>query len=164
MVILAGKVHISTWYNEKVFPSNWKIALSDTGWTNDELGLYWIKEVFNPNTCNRAVGYYRLLILDSHGSHNIPEFDQYCKRTTLFFFVYLHIYRIYYNLLILAFSYLSSEYTDKGLIPIYALVLIILISKSSYKSIHLPEQVYLQQAISMEHLEVLDLYHWIQLL
>jgi hypothetical protein len=83
MVILAGKVHISTWYDEETFPGNWKIALSDTGWTNDELGLYWVKEVFDPNTRNRAVGQYRLLILDSHGSHNTPEFDQYCKENNI---------------------------------------------------------------------------------
>ena len=83
MVILAGKVHISTWYDEKTFPGNWKIALSDTGWTNDKLGLYWIKEVFNPNTYNRAVGQYRLLILDSYRNYNIPEFDQYCKENNI---------------------------------------------------------------------------------
>jgi hypothetical protein len=83
MVILAGKVHISTWYDEGTFPGNWKIALSDTGWTNDELGLYWIKEVFDPNTINRTVGQYRLLILDGHGSHNTPEFDQYCKENNI---------------------------------------------------------------------------------
>ena len=52
MVILAGKVYISTWYDEETFPGNWKIALSNTGWTNNKLGLYWIKEVFDPNIYN----------------------------------------------------------------------------------------------------------------
>jgi len=40
MVILVGKVHISTWYDEGIFLSDWKIALSDSSWTNDDLGLY----------------------------------------------------------------------------------------------------------------------------
>jgi hypothetical protein len=31
MIILAGKVHISTWYDEKQLPSTWMVGLSDTG-------------------------------------------------------------------------------------------------------------------------------------
>jgi hypothetical protein len=53
------------------------IAVSDNGWTTDELGLEWVKH-FNQHTKSRTKGTYRLLILDGHSSHATPEFDQYC--------------------------------------------------------------------------------------
>jgi hypothetical protein len=53
------------------------IAVSDNGWTTDELGVEWNKH-FNRCTASRTSGAYRLLILDGHGSHVTPEFDQYC--------------------------------------------------------------------------------------
>jgi hypothetical protein len=39
MLIFAGKVHISTWYQNAEIPRDWVIALSDNSWTNDDLGL-----------------------------------------------------------------------------------------------------------------------------
>jgi hypothetical protein len=50
------------------------LAVSDNGWTNDELGLDWIKH-FNRHIESRTTGAYRLLILDGYSSHCIPEFD-----------------------------------------------------------------------------------------
>ena len=50
------------------------------------MGLYWIKEVFDPNTYNRTVGKYRLLILDSYRNYNTPEFDQYCRENNIVLF------------------------------------------------------------------------------
>ena len=77
VIILEGKVHISTWYSSEL-PPNWVIALSEKGWTNDQLGLLWLKTVFEPYTAPRTKGVYRLLILDGHGSHTTPEFDLFC--------------------------------------------------------------------------------------
>jgi hypothetical protein len=74
-VILSGKLHQASWYRD--LPADWVIALSDNGWTNDGLGLEWIKH-FNSYTESCAVGAYRLLILDGHSSHATPEFDQFC--------------------------------------------------------------------------------------
>jgi len=78
MIILAGKVHISIWYDEKQLPSNWTIALSETGWTNDVLGLIWLRNVFDKHTRSRTVGRHRLLIIDGHGSHVTAEFHRFC--------------------------------------------------------------------------------------
>ena len=77
MVIFEGKVHISTWLTDPNLPPKWVIALSDNGWTSNELGLAWLSEVFEPNTKPRTVGTHRLLILDGHNSHANPEFDQF---------------------------------------------------------------------------------------
>ena len=52
----AGKVHISTWYQNAEIPRDWVIALSDNGWTNDDLGLQWVRTVFDPITTSRTVG------------------------------------------------------------------------------------------------------------
>jgi hypothetical protein len=74
-VILSGKLHQAGWYQD--LPRDWIIALSDNGWTTDELGVEWIKH-FDRCTASRTSGAYRLLILDGHSSHATPEFDQYC--------------------------------------------------------------------------------------
>jgi hypothetical protein len=79
MVILKGKVHMSIWYEHSNVPDDWLIALSPTGWTNDDLGIMWLQRVFDPYTRQKTVGTHRLLILDGHGSHATPQFDQYCR-------------------------------------------------------------------------------------
>ncbi len=83
MVIFKARVHLSTWYEDTGAPSNWVIGLSDNGWTNNELGLQWLLQVFEPNTASKTVGKYRLLILDGHGSHATPEFDQFCSKRSI---------------------------------------------------------------------------------
>lgn len=77
MIIFAGKVHQSTWYQD--LTSDWTIGLSENGWTNDELGLQWLEAVFEKHTATRTVGRYRLLILDGYGSHNTAEFEYSCR-------------------------------------------------------------------------------------
>jgi hypothetical protein len=54
------------------------LAVSNNGWTTNELGLDWVKH-FNRHTQSILKGVYRLLILDGHESHVTPEFDQFCK-------------------------------------------------------------------------------------
>jgi hypothetical protein len=85
MIIFAGKVHQSVWYDsdDHQLPSDWVIALSDNGWTNDALGLFWLKNMFDKHTKNRTIGRYRLLILDGHGSHGTAEFDRYCSENSI---------------------------------------------------------------------------------
>ena len=79
-IILAGKVHQSNWYRD--LPADWVIAVSNNGWTTDQLGFEWIKH-FNTHTESRTKGVYRLLILDGHNSHATPEFDQYCTANNI---------------------------------------------------------------------------------
>jgi len=74
-LILDGKVHLEAWHNQEI-PHNWTIAVSDNGWTTEALGLEWIQH-FNRWTQSRTIGTHRLLILNGHGSHVTPEFDQY---------------------------------------------------------------------------------------
>ncbi|GMG43821.1 unnamed protein product [Aspergillus oryzae var. brunneus] len=81
-LIFKGKVHIEGWY-EMGLPSDWRIETSANGWTTDEIGLRWLQQLFIPFTAGRTVGRYRLLILDGHGSHLTPQFDDICSQNDI---------------------------------------------------------------------------------
>jgi hypothetical protein len=82
-LIFAGKYHLSAWYEEAEIPCDWAIAVSDNGWTTNELGVEWLKH-FNAHTKARTVGARRLLILDGHESHHSLEFQELCKDNDIY--------------------------------------------------------------------------------
>jgi hypothetical protein len=55
------------------------ITSSLSGWSNNDVGLAWLEQVFDRCTKQRA-GRWRLLILDGHGSHLTMDFISYCDR------------------------------------------------------------------------------------
>jgi len=65
-VVLKGKQHQSAWF--KALPSAY-IAMSYNGWTDNELGLEWLKQCFELETRCDDLDEWRLLILDGHASH-----------------------------------------------------------------------------------------------
>jgi len=67
-LIFAGQYHLSAWYKEAEILRDWAIAVSDNGWTNNKLGVEWLKH-FNAYTKNRSIGARRLLILDGYESY-----------------------------------------------------------------------------------------------
>lgn len=77
-IIISGKYHLSTWYENYELPKDWVIALSDNGWTTNERGLEWIQH-FNKHTKGRTIGAYRLLVLDGHESHHSTDFELFCQ-------------------------------------------------------------------------------------
>jgi hypothetical protein len=77
-IIVAGKVHLSSWYENSPFPYDWVIAVTPNGWTTNEQGLEWIQH-FDRHTRDRTKGGYRLLILDGHESHHSTDFELFCK-------------------------------------------------------------------------------------
>ena len=82
-LIFAGKYHLSAWYEEAEIPRDWAIAVSDNGWTTNELGVEWLKH-FDAHTKTRVVGARRLLILDGHESHQSLEFQELCKENNIY--------------------------------------------------------------------------------
>lgn len=82
-IIFKGKVHIKGWYQDMALPANWRIEVSENGWTTDQIGLQWLQKVFIPATTSRTTGRYRLLILNGHGSHLTPQFDQICSENNV---------------------------------------------------------------------------------
>jgi hypothetical protein len=81
-LIFAGQYHLSAWYEEDI-PRDWAIAVSDNGWTNNELGVEWLKH-FNAYTKTRVVGARRLLVFDGHKSHHSLEFQELCKENNIY--------------------------------------------------------------------------------
>ena len=77
-IIVSGKYHLSTWYQNSALPLDWVIATSPNGWTTNERGLEWIQH-FDQHTKSRTTGKYRLLVLDGHESHHSTNFELYCK-------------------------------------------------------------------------------------
>ena len=83
-IIFKGKVHIEGWYQDAALPKDWRIEVSPNGWTSDQIGLKWLQNIFIPATNGgRTTEKYRLLVLDGHGSHLTPQFDQICSENNI---------------------------------------------------------------------------------
>jgi len=77
-LVMAGKNHLESWYNEVDFPPQWRAGVTSNGWTTNEMGIEWVYH-FEEFTAPRRVGVYRLLVLDGHESHHSVEFEEYCQ-------------------------------------------------------------------------------------
>jgi hypothetical protein len=82
-IILTGQYHLSAWYEDAAIPRDWAIAVSDNGWTTNELGVEWLKH-FDAHTKARTIGTRRLLILDGHESHHSLEFQELCRENNIY--------------------------------------------------------------------------------
>jgi hypothetical protein len=60
---------------------------SPSGWSNNDIGLAWLKQVFDRETRRHASTGYRLLLLDGHGSHVTMDFIEYCNDNKILLFV-----------------------------------------------------------------------------
>jgi hypothetical protein len=80
-MIFKGKVALAGWFDN--LPKDWRFEVSKNGWTTDEISLRWSQKLFIPSTNSRVRGRYRLLILDGHGSHLTPQFDQICAENDI---------------------------------------------------------------------------------
>jgi hypothetical protein len=79
-IIFKEKVHIEGWYQDMALPADWQIKVSKNGWITDQIRLQWLQKVFIPATTSHTTSRYQLLILDGHGSHLTPQFDQICTK------------------------------------------------------------------------------------
>jgi hypothetical protein len=112
-IIYKGRVHISAWYEEIDIPRNWKLSVSENGWTNNALGLEWLKH-FDAHTKARQVGGYRLLILDGHESHLNQDFKDYClEHKILTLCMPPHSSHILQPLDVVCFSPLKCKYSQR---------------------------------------------------
>ena len=84
-LILSGKIHMSQWYRICELPGDTCIGVSETGYSNDELSLQWIKH-FDTHTTKLQEGVRRLLILDGYGSHHTIEFIKYADERNIILF------------------------------------------------------------------------------
>lgn len=59
------------------------VTASASGWSNGDIGLAWLEQVFNRYTKEKARRKWRLLILDGHGSHVTMDFINYCDNNKI---------------------------------------------------------------------------------
>jgi hypothetical protein len=57
-----------------------RIISSPSGWSNNDIGLQWLKQVFDPATKAKARSSYRLLFMDGHQSHLTMDIIDYCDQ------------------------------------------------------------------------------------
>jgi hypothetical protein len=91
-----------------------RITSSPSGWTNNEIGLAWLKQVFDRSTKAKARSSYRLLILDGHGSHLTMDFIDYCDQNKILLAVYPpHSTHTLQPLDVCMFKPLSTAYSNE---------------------------------------------------
>jgi hypothetical protein len=93
---------------------NIRFSVSKSGWTNDNLGVAWLEQVFDPATQGKARSNYRLLILDGHGSHVTTRFLDYCDENRILVLVYPpHATHTLQPLDVSCFGPLSQSYSNE---------------------------------------------------
>jgi hypothetical protein len=91
-----------------------RFSVSPSGWTNDDLGVAWLQQVFDPVTSKKARRKYRLLILDGHGSHVTKAFIDYCDLHQILVLVYPpHATHTLQPLDVSCFKPLSQSYSNE---------------------------------------------------
>ena len=90
-------------------------AVSPNGWIDNELALFWLKEVFDKETWAKANSRTRVLFLDGHGSHLSILFIQYTREHGIVVICYLpHTTHLLQGLNVVAFAQLKSVYSRKA--------------------------------------------------
>jgi hypothetical protein len=92
------------------------VTSSPSGWTNNNIGLAWLEQVFDSSTKDKAQCRcdWRLLILDGHGSHLIMDFLDYCQAHRILLAVFPpHSTHTLQPLDVVCFKPLSNYYTKE---------------------------------------------------
>jgi len=111
----AGKAVQSSWV-ESIDPRKHSVhfTTSPSGWTNDDVGLAWLEQVFDRYTKKKARRKYRLLIVDGHGSHVTMDFIKYCDDNKILLAIFPpHSTHTLQPLDVVCFKPLSSNYTNE---------------------------------------------------
>ncbi|CAE7016160.1 Pogo transposable element [Pyrenophora teres f. teres] len=91
-----------------------RITSSPSSWTNNDIGLAWLKQVFDRSIKAKARSSYRLLILDGHGSHLTIDFIEYCDQNKILLAIYPpHSTHTLQPLDVVLFKPLSTAYLNE---------------------------------------------------
>lgn len=66
-VIFKGTDLQGQWFPEG-FP-NWGYAASPSGWSNSDIAIMWLRDIFLPQTKPDKPGQWRILVIDNHSTH-----------------------------------------------------------------------------------------------
>jgi hypothetical protein len=102
-----------TWVEEITEETPIFATSSPTGWSNDEIGLAWLIQVFDRHTKEKAGRCWRLLLLDGYGSHITTPFLTFCDRNRILIMIYPpHATYSLQALDVVMFKSLLSQYTN----------------------------------------------------
>ena len=112
LVFQSDAEQVSTSWVEDITPDQpaWTSATL-SGWSNNELGLAWLQQVFDRETKAKAKRSWRLLITDGHDSHTSMDFINYCDRNRILLAVFpSHATHTLQPLDVVMFKSLSTNY------------------------------------------------------
>lgn len=115
LIYQASSTNIQSSWVEDLNPQHHQafITVSESGWSNNEIGLAWLQQVFDRRTKAKAGRSYRLLILDGHGSHLTMDFIDYCDQNRILLAIYPpHSTHTLQPLDVCAFKPLSTSYSN----------------------------------------------------
>jgi hypothetical protein len=81
LIIWPASTHRSSWTTHPT--PGWHYAHSASGYTDSSISLYWIKNVFDPLTKERAGKKPRILINDGFGTHESLEILKFCSENNI---------------------------------------------------------------------------------
>ncbi|RYP61877.1 hypothetical protein DL771_009966 [Monosporascus sp. 5C6A] len=70
-------------FDDEAYES-WYFTTLENGWTNTEIALQWLREVFIPNTKPKDPDEWRLLVIDGHNSHTTEDFIWMCLQNKIY--------------------------------------------------------------------------------
>jgi 4-hydroxybenzoate polyprenyltransferase len=114
LVIFKGESIQQQWFPHELNTFQcWKFAASSKGWTDDEIALYWLREIFLPQTKPSDLSYC-LLILDGHGSYTTDDFMyEYLIHRVFIVFLPLHSSYMLQLLDLAVFGPVKTKYKNK---------------------------------------------------
>ena len=83
LIIFKGENLSHQWIPASIH-NNWRFGCNTNGWTSNEHGLQWLRQVFEPETREKANGKPRLLICDGHDSHITAKWIAHCMKNIIF--------------------------------------------------------------------------------
>jgi hypothetical protein len=116
-VIYAGKEDLCSGWVHNIKPGKHRIfcGTSLSGWTNNDLGLAWVEEVFDWLTKGKAQTSYCLLILDGHSSHLTKDFFDFCHNNKILIMVFPpHSTHTLQPLNVVMFAPLAQHYSTRS--------------------------------------------------
>ena len=88
-----------------------RVAVSDKGWTDNEIGVNWLR-FFDDATKEKASGQYHLLVVDGHASHYSLEFIEYTRKHKIVILCYpAHATHVLQGLDVIIFAILKEAFS-----------------------------------------------------
>jgi hypothetical protein len=115
-LIYKGKAGLQSSWVDNVEARKHKVFIvnSNSGWTNNNIGLAWLEQVSERYTKQKARQQWRLLLVDGHGSHLTRASIDFCDAKKILLAVFPpHSTHTLQPLDVVLFSSLSNNYSQE---------------------------------------------------